>query len=110
MGKGDHSRNWAYKLPPVDYAKRVDSLMCEMHPIGGMHQTDSDGRCIYCEGGKLARDDQPARVCMTCKALKPEGKWCFGCDRETDSERVYVENASEAAVGENANRPPYGEP
>ena len=68
MSKGDHSRNWAYKLSQAEFVKRIDEI----------DWTDPEA------------DPPSIRVCIDCKAEKPSGKWCTTCDRDTDSERVYA--------------------
>ena len=69
MSKGDGSRNWAFKLPPVKYAEKIDAI----------------------DWTAPTAEPTSFRVCLTCKTVKPEGRWCATCDRETDSERVYAE-------------------
>ena len=66
MGKGDHPRAWAHQLPLSKYADRVDAIDW--------------------------KDESPeprwVRLCIECKGLKPSGKWCAACDRDTASERI----------------------
>ncbi len=77
MGKGDHPRSWAHSIGPVKFAERYDAL---------------DWQAAEAE-------DQTVRVCMDCRGPKPSGKWCATCDRETDSERVYLTDTDGTSCG-----------